>query len=168
MPSRELEAILSEEKDFVAWFGMLQYVVQRYLVIFTVKDTPGSHMPSRVFRNIADAGFSLFRTDLWRTYVGVISRGKVVVQEFHENGRRSDYSYESLDGSFRLEATSQAYRQGNCGDILINGENYAVNLRGVNVVIYDESRKRVIDSIGFDSHDDEGAVDFRHLSFGAR
>ncbi|MBR4696468.1 MAG: hypothetical protein IKO94_10350, partial [Selenomonadaceae bacterium] len=96
------------------------------------------------------------------------SRGKVAVQEFYENGERSDYSYESLYGSFRLEATSQAYQHGNCGDILINGENYAVNLRGVNIVIYDGSRKRVIDSIGFDSHDDDGAVDFKHLPFGAR
>ena len=162
LPSGELAASLRKEADYAAWFRMLKYVAQKYLVILTVKDTAGSRMPQEVRKDISDAGFTLFRTDLWRTYVGVVSRGKVVAQEFHENEVQSDYFYESLDGSFRVEATSQSFRRGNCGDIRIDGENYAVNLRGVNIVIYDGSTKRVVDSIGFDSHD-EGVILFQHL-----
>ena len=114
-----------------------------------------------VYRDICEAGFTLFRTELWRTYVGVVNRGATVAQVYHEREERSDYVYESLDGAFRIEATSQAFRQGDCGEIRINGTGYAVNLRGVNIVVYDAPARQLLDSIGFDSHD-EGTVLFRH------
>ena len=36
--------------------------------------------------------------------------------------------------------------------ILINGKEYAVNSRGLNIVVYDNINKCVVDSICFDTH----------------
>ncbi len=48
---------------------------------------------------------------------------------------------------------SKAWRQGNVAEIIINGVNYAVNLWGFNIVVYDREKHEVWDSIGFDGHD---------------
>ena len=49
-------------------------------------------------------------------------------------------------------ANSQTFRNGNRGDIKINGVNFSTNIRGVNIVVYDTDEATVIDSVGFDSH----------------
>ena len=49
--------------------------------------------------------------------------------------------------------SSKAWRQGNTSEIKINGVEYSVNQRGINIVIYDKDKHEVWDSIAFDGHD---------------
>lgn len=144
--------LLREEGDWMQWFSFLEYVASKYLVVLAVKDTPGNDLPAYALRCILDAGFDQFRTDLWRTYIGVIHRGKTIFQGWHENEEPTEWEYESLDRGLRITAASRAWRQGNAGDIFINGEQRSANARGVNIVIYDAERGELVDSIGFDAH----------------
>lgn len=154
---------LRKESDAEGWFACLKEAAARCLVILAVKDTAGSAMPGDILGKIRGAGFDQFNNDLWRTYIGVILQGRTVFQEFHENEVRTDYSFDALDGTLSIQATSQAWKQGNRGDIFINGRNYAVNIRGVNIVVYDTEGREVLDSIGLDSHE-AGSMQFRHLA----
>ncbi|MBR3458553.1 MAG: hypothetical protein IKH16_10450 [Selenomonadaceae bacterium] len=154
---------LRREKDAEGWFGRLKEAAANFLVVLTVKDTAGNSMPGSIQEKIRGAGFDQFKNDLWRTYIGVILQGRTAFQEFHENEARTDYSFDALDGTLSIQATSQAWNQGNCGDIFLNGRNYAVGLRGVNIVVYDTESGQVLDSIGFDSHE-AGNMSFRHLA----
>ncbi|MDR0884294.1 MAG: hypothetical protein LBN05_06795 [Oscillospiraceae bacterium] len=164
MDDRAIGALLRAENDYARWFELLKFAAHRFLVVFTVKDTPGDHVPAPIMRNLFDAGFTQFRTALWRTYVGIVSCGNTIAQEANDNEVRSDYVYTSLDGRFIIDATSQAWRNGNCGDIIINEENCAANGRGINIVVYDVEKYQVVDSIAADFHELD-KFQFRHRSF---
>ncbi len=113
MGARKLARMLRQERDSFRWFSYLKYVAARYLVILVVKDTPGSSMPPIPLKSIRETGFDLFNTELWRTYIGVIYRGQVFFQGFHENEEGTEYVYEFPESGLRLFAASQAWRRGN-------------------------------------------------------
>ncbi|MBR4694912.1 MAG: glycosyltransferase family 2 protein [Selenomonadaceae bacterium] len=159
--AKEFGSRLQGEQDPRRWFELLGYATRNFLVILTVKDTPGSSMPGEILASIRRAGFDGFQTEVWRTYVGVMYRGRAAFQQAHAKEVRTDFSYRSIFSPLAIEATSQAWRKGNRGDIRINGENCAVNIRGVNIVIYDVESQCVLDSIGFDSHE-KGKTRFVH------
>jgi len=165
-----LSQALISEKNFGAWFRFLKVAVKKFLVILTVKDTPGSGMPESIVQEIRDAGFKNFRKDLWNSYIGVIHRGKVVFDEVRANEEKLSYRYESLEGNLSIAVVSEPWRNGNKGDIRINDVQCSVNIRGVNIVIYDTVTRHVVDSVGYDSHE-SGEVTFRHnqqLSLGLK
>lgn len=166
LSSGDLAKYLSQLRDYSLYFQLLPILTQRFLVILTVKDTPGDCMPTNILKNILDAKFTNFRTDLWRTYVGVIAKGEVLCDTFAEMEQRCFYTYKDLvKQDFSFTARSEPWRNGNRGDIIINGKDYAVNQRGVNIVIYDLEQRRVIDSVAFDSHD-ESEITFRRRGEG--
>lgn len=86
------------------------------------------------------------------SYYAVISAG----------GVREELSKEALNanGSFRdglgvYEISSAGTDSGDSCSILLDGTEYARNRRGLNIVVYDNSCKKVIDSVCFDLHDKE-------------
>lgn len=146
-------SMLRNSNDYSTWFRMLSEACNRFLVVLVVKDTPGDNMPSFVYKSVIESGFSEIRKDLWNTYVGVIYQNSVWCNDRHANEEKTSYLYESLDKKFRLSAYSEAWRNGNRGEISINGTQLAVNIRGLNIVIYDLNDNQLVDSIGFDSHE---------------
>ena len=110
-------------------------------------------MPESIVQEIRDAGFKNFRKDLWNSYIGVIHRGKVVFDEVRANEENLSYRYESLEGNLSIAVVSETWRNGNKGDIRINDVQCSVNIRGVNIVIYDTVTRHVVDSVGYDSHE---------------
>ena len=151
--------MIKNENDYISWFRYLQQMVSRFLVVMVVRDTPGSHMPKSVYKSILDAGFSNFRTDLWNSYIGVFHQGKCWFDERRSNEEKSSYFYESMDGSFSIIAKSETWKNGDRGEVIINGKQLSKNKRGVNVVIYDTSNNQLVDSVSFDSHD-QGSLIF--------
>ncbi len=145
--------MIKDETNYSIWFRYLSEMVSRYLVVMVVRDTPGSNMPKNVYKDILDAGFTNFRTDLWNSYIGVYFKGKCWCDEKRVNEERCEYYYESMDGKFSISAKSETWKNGDRGEIQINGKQLAKNNRGVNVVVYDVSSNKLIDSVSFDSHE---------------
>lgn len=46
---------------------------------------------------------------------------------------------------------SGGYEHGNTSSIMINGIEYSKNRRGLNFVVFDENRMKVIDQVSFDT-----------------
>ncbi len=149
---------IQNERGYSAWFRYLSQATSRFLVVIAVRDTPGSNMPKNVYKNILDAGFTNFRTDLWNSYIGVIFKGKCWCNERRINEEKSQYCYESMDGKFSIRVSSEPYRNGDKAEVYINGKQMAQNKRGVNIVVYDTKNNKMIDSICFDSHDHDNFV----------
>ena len=145
--------MIKDETNYSIWFRYLSEMVSRYLVVMVVRDTPGSNMPKNVYKDILDAGFTNFRTDLWNSYIGVFFKGKCWCDERRVNEERCEYYYESMDGKFSILAKSETWKNGDRGEIQINGKQLAKNNRGVNVIVYDVSSNKLIDSVSFDSHE---------------
>lgn len=147
--------MLRNEHDYTRWFEMLSIACKRFLVLLTVKDTAGDAMPLGIIKSIVDSGFANFRNDLWRSYIGVINKGDILCDLHGEKEQPISYSYKSLDKSVNIQCASEPWRNGNRGDIVINANNFAVDMRGVNVVVYDVENKKAVDSVAFDSHEND-------------
>lgn len=160
MKDNSFANLLSSEEDYSRWFMLLPRATMKYMVIMTVRDTPGANMPDHVYKAIIDAGFTKFKRDMVYTYVGVRYKDKTWYDEGRHHDEPTHYIYESMDESLSMKALSESWKNGNRGDIVINGKQLSVNSRGVNIVVYDAGAKKVIDSIGFDSHV-EGQISFR-------
>ena len=151
-------SMLKETNDYNTWFKLLPEACKRFLVVLTVKDTPGDSMPDFVYKSVIESGFTNFRKDLWNTYVGIIYQNSVWCNDRHTNEEKTSYLYESLDRKFVLHAHSEAWTNGNKGDISINGKQLSVNIRGLNIVVYDLKNNKLIDSVGFDSHEQRNYI----------
>ena len=142
--------MLSKERDYSRWCRLLSSAVAKYLVVMTVRDTPGKYMPDHVYKAILDAGFVNFERGLGYTYVGVIHKGKIWCDEGKHHDEPTRYSYESMDGSLSVQAFSESGDNGNRGEIFINDRQLARNVKGVNIVVFDVKNNKLIDSVCFD------------------
>ena len=48
--------------------------------------------------------------------------------------------------------SSKTYTKGNLSEIKIGSKDYSKNKRGLNIVIYDNQKEEIIDSVSFDTH----------------
>lgn len=152
MSDKDFSRLLSGESDYSRWFRLLSCAAMKYLVVLTVRETPGEYMPDHVYKAILDAGFTKFKRDSAYTYVGVKYNGKTWYNDGKHEEESTSYYYESMDGSLSLQVYSESLRNGNRGEVYINDKQQAVNFRGVNIVVYDAKDKKVIDSVALDSH----------------
>jgi len=67
-------------------------------------------------------------------------------------------SYTSRFEGGRYDVQSIGYQEGNAASILINGKEYSMKSRGLNIVVYSHYQDKVIDSVNFDTHVGADAV----------
>lgn len=85
----------------------------------------------------------------WRGYIAMIDEHKVIVDLL--GGYDKALYYKNTYGLLDINMASKPYSQGNSAEIIINGIDYAVNGRGINIVVYDKTIKKVVDSVCFDT-----------------
>lgn len=67
-------------------------------------------------------------------------------------GQREEPSeYSTKLCGMELKMYSRSYNKGNLASILFDGKECAVNGRGINIVVYDKSNRRICDSVAFDT-----------------
>ena len=57
----------------------------------------------------------------------------------------------NINGEISFSISSAGYDVGNISSIIINGQEYSKNWRGLNIVVYDITYHRVIDTVNFDT-----------------
>jgi hypothetical protein len=84
-------------------------------------------------------------------YIAVIDRGDVVYEALGADIRESlTWTGELRDGS-EYEILSAGLHAGNTCVIALNKADYAVKRRGLNIVVYDNETREVLDSVAFDT-----------------
>ena len=86
------------------------------------------------------------------SYIAILNNGHLVWEQ--HNYEKETMCNVEVDG-LKIIAESKLYRLGNATHININANDYAINKRGLNIVVYDKTYKSVIDSVCFDTHVDE-------------
>lgn len=121
-------------------------------VLIAVKDTPGvafdfscqeSLRRLGLRENIMDAG--------WRGYLAIVHDGTVLRESFGGVGEKLETDC-SLSEGLDVRLGSEPFNNGNKAEIIVNGTDYAVNRRGLNIVVWDTIRKELVDSVCFDTH----------------
>lgn len=124
-------------------------------VLFAVKDIQGYKLDENTTARLKKMGFDKVNVLLehkYHTFIGVLSNGVVKYQ--HIGGAGADkYNSKLRDHSLHIE--SKTWNKGNKASICIDGKEWAVNKRGINIVVFSNTKDEVIDSVAFDTHNPE-------------
>lgn len=139
--------------DINIYFEFLKTIQSKYLVICAIRDTPGGNLPDSALNKIHEFGFTKFSRELWRMYTGVSFRSEIFCDKLGE-ARELPVNYSNSE--LNISVSSNAWRKENKAEIVIDGVDYAVNMRGINIVVYDIDNKLLIDSVAYDCHPLQG------------
>ena len=140
---------LGDKTDFAAYFNALAEHPE-YTVFLAMMDEGTEGMTIEM--QAALKGLGLKTSLLGKTgtsYLAIVEDGKVY----------EACDQESLEYEDKLKGTSKKYyllsagsNSGSEASIKIDGKEYAINLRGINFVVYDTENASVIDAGYFDTH----------------
>ena len=115
---------------------MLKIVMSHFLVVLAVKDTPGNMIPDNILKKLHNIGFSALTKEPWRMYIGVFRCGTELFNKSGETAKQS-VVFECESSGVKLVSESHPWKGKNTARIIINDKDYAVNNRGINIVVYD-------------------------------
>lgn len=142
---------LSEKADIIDYLDSLKEKLAGNLVVIAVKDTPGLALNSFVATALQSLGLKKnLEGQHGHAYLAVINGGNVIFEQLRADD--SPIVYDAAFGKHTIHAESRVYHNGNLAVININNKDYAVNSRGLNIVIYDKKQRKLIDSVCFDTH----------------
>lgn len=122
-----------------------------YTILVTVKGDGAKALTEEQRAQFAEMGMEKLSTlDNAASYIAVIDGGKVVY-ETSENTKLIYHGELSSGGLYTLE--SGGSKLGNIATCTIEGKNYALNTTGMNIVVYDNSLKTVIDKTVFNTNE---------------
>ena len=118
--------------------------------IIAVKDIAAPYVDEQdleAFRALGFDGMEFSTETNYNSFIGIYNGGVV---EYQEIGGNNAISYETQVNNHDVNVKSATYNTGNTVDIIIDGEQYAVKLRGFNIVLVDNQNDELIDSITYD------------------
>ncbi len=125
-------------------------------VLIAVKDSATHSLTEEMRKDFAQFNLNkLSDLGTQESYLAVIDKGEVKKEKTKARGKGKGkaISYKSTLGQnlpFRIK--SGGYKNGNIAYIKIDGTDYAVNTRGLNIVVYNHVIGEVVDSTVFDTH----------------
>lgn len=120
------------------------------LIILSVRDTPGHRITPDLATTLKGLGIqSDLHSKHWYSYLALIDNKRLVYEKIDAE-HSVTYATELWGNKIWLK--SAALKHGNQSIIEINDIDYSVNLRGINIVVFDCKRRKVIDSVCFDTH----------------
>lgn len=139
-------------ENFDAFLNYIEENKKHLSIIMAIKDTPGSNMDKDILVRLQALGFISFYTELWRMYIGIIDRGNLLIDK-RAPQKEDTITHSVVIDNKKVDIESSSWRRKNIASIRIDQIEYAVNMRGVNIVVYDYDVQRVIMSVGYDHHD---------------
>jgi len=145
-----------EELDCLASDSVVEYLhniksLRGCMVIIAIKDTVGAFYGEKIQTELLGIGLVENLIKMGGVgYIAVIVDGVVIHERRSEKNGIEKYNSE-ID-YWKLNIESKPFKNGNKASICINGEEYAVNNRGFNIVLFDLIRGKVVDSVAFDTN----------------
>jgi hypothetical protein len=149
--------LLKAEKGLQNYLRLLKSLSERYTTIIAVKDTTGMFLTDEIAVGIKELGFTV---DLsfekgqkkyhLHTYIGVIDRGQTICETLSKQKEPSYYTVTREGISYEVISESHP----GIAVIKIDGIDYATNRSGLNIVVFDQATKTLIDSVSFNTHCD--------------
>lgn len=158
---QSIEKHLINTVDFAEYVNIISRLTCNYVIIISIKDTPGDKLSDDIINKIHEMGFCHFSKKLWMMYIGVIINGTVIVDK---SGEKAEEPLNFSMDKPAVSVCSMSWRNGNRSEISINYVDYSLNKRGINIVVYDSQNNRLVDSVNFDAHEKSSGVFTRKIS----
>lgn len=119
------------------------------LFVFAVKDEGSQALTSDFINSMRRMGLKFDLEGQYRaSYGAVVSDGKVL----YEKLSKEELGFQTEENNVSISLVSAGYENGNRASIKIDDKEYAINSRGINVVIYDLEKHVVVDSLCIDTY----------------
>lgn len=119
-------------------------------IIISVRDTPGHKITPELSIMLQKLGLNEdLHSKHWHSYAAVINKKHVI---FEKLSAENSVYYETEILGTNITVFSAALKHGNKARIELIDKDYAINGRGLNIVVYDTINKKLVDSVCFDSH----------------
>ncbi len=143
-------ALLELEQDFVTYIDLLTDVFGESTIFITVSDEMTVGLSAADIDALRNLGLQTDYTKAVQySYIVVIENGEVKYEA--SSNRPLEYSGVCSRSGKEYELYSSGWWTVSKASIQIDGTEYAVNTRGMNIVVYDDSRDLVLDSVAFDT-----------------
>ena len=127
----------------------VEVLAEKYLVCIGIIDTAGKGLSDYMARKLTAIGLADLRQEARWSYAFVQLKGKILLNKL--NGFESITEECIVCEDHTIELISKAFNKGFFSKISIDGIDYAVNCRGLNIVIFDLDNGRLVDTVGFDT-----------------
>ncbi len=142
--------LLELEQDFVTYVNMLEDEYKDNMIFITVSDEMTVGLNEADINALRNLGLQAdYSKALQHSYIAVIENGAVQYEAL--SNRPLDYSGVCSQSGKEYELHSSGWWTVANASIKIDGVEYAVNTRGLNIVVYDNERDLVLDSVAFDT-----------------
>ena len=143
-----------KESVFINYLSKLKKWSEEFTVIIAFRGGIGNYMNAQHAELIQHLGLSenleCQKMSNIQAYVGIVHKSKAVCESISTNLEKVSIQ-KQLDDNF-FDVSSSVYNDNNSVRIRINELEYALNCRGMNIVIYDTAEKRLVDSVTFNTH----------------
>lgn len=128
----------------------------RYSIFISAKNECTANMKDPVIENLKRIGLqAALQGEYGCSYLAVISDGEIVEQLAYSELKKEGTVRE---GRVMYELLSAGNGCGNKSSIKIGGHEYSKNGRGLNIVVYNNDTKKIVDSVCFDTYEGNGAA----------
>lgn len=149
--SKETQVLLGDLKDEENIEQYLEKIKsQDYLIVIAAKDEASKGITNELTEKLKNLGLNKgLQGKLRASYIGIIDGDEVVFEELSDSQINANMSIDDIN----VNVISAGFEVGNKASIMIGDKEYAINRRGINIVIYDKKDGKIIDSVAFDTHD---------------
>ena len=149
MLSRAADPYFATVNNIYDYLSRVLAKKNKVYVALAVKDTPGHFLDEKISGKLREIGFDVELKDKhWYAYVGICGH-KNLGEQLEKSG------VAELQTSLKnkeVKLCSKAFLQGDVAQIIIDGVDYAINKRGLNIVLISKRDGRVLDAVCFDTH----------------
>lgn len=118
-----------------------------YTVFISAHNNTANYIPYEDIKSFRDIGIN---TDLLFSeegdYIAVISQGNVNEKNGSDSIQEIKGLLHTLDVSYSLKIPTTNYEY---DKIMLNGQDYSKHINGINIVVYDNKLKKIIDCVSF-------------------
>ena len=139
--ARKEIALLQSEMNSLEYIRKLNN--PQYIVFFAVRDDMSYNLDEEMQSALHDLGLETdFIGRYHESFLGIINNGERL---FEKMSNEFLYKEGTVAGTFNYVLRSGGFYSGDDSDILINGTDYSINRRGLNIVVFDSTSKELID-----------------------
>lgn len=123
---------------------------QELNIYIAVSDIPGIMLSLETIDKLVQLGCQDAQVLLdkdYHSYIAVINNGNLYYEHVGPDER-----YEWNPEDLNIKIISSTYGHGGKAAIEIDGDQYAINTRGINIVVQDALTEKIIDSVAFDTY----------------
>jgi hypothetical protein len=148
---------LKTETNFNNYICLLKLFYYKFVVVIAVSDTPCKRdMNAQEFFCLQSMGFATNLFNKYRLpYIAVLDAGTVIHEEVGAPREQLRFDFENNGTYFQVLSIGFASEIKHCAEINIGkkeaAEDFAINTRGLNIVVWDREKNSLVDSVAFDS-----------------